>query len=405
MSDASKESPGQGSGAPSQAPAVPRYGESSLAEVVPSLVAAMGVPAFANHLGVEPLSSVVLLVIDALGWEGLLANPREAPFLNELAGAGRHITTGFPATTAASIGSIGTGLAPGAHGLVGYTLALSGYERPMNVLSWSLYGRGALVDLRSEVVPEEFQPEQTAFERAAAAGVHVTLLGNADHARSGMTRAVLRGGDYVGSYSMGDLASLAVESTRASTGGGRPSLVYAYHPNLDLTAHIRGVGSEAFTLELGHVDRLAANIAEGLPPGAALAVTGDHGIVDLEEQMKIDIADEPGLMDAARMMAGEPRARYVYARPGAERDLLSAWRETLGDRMWVVSREEAISAGWFGPAVPDRVRPRIGDVVAAAHDKVGVFDRRVESFLASLIGHHGSMTPAEQLVPFLVYRS
>ena len=61
-------------------------------------------------------------------------------------------------------------------------------------------------------------------------------------------------------------------------------------------------------------------------------------------------------------------------RPGAEGDLLAAWRERVGDRMWVVTRDEAISSGWFGPRVPDRVRPRIGDVVAAAHGRIGVFD-------------------------------
>lgn len=388
----------------SPAPPVPRYGEASLAEVVPSTLAALGLLGFTNPLAVEPCSSAVVLLIDALGWESLLAHPEEAPFLHELATAGRSVTTGFPATTAASIGSIGTGLPPGAHGLVGYTFAVSGFERPMNVLSWALYGGGPHVDLRQDLVPEEFQPEPTAFERAASNGVAVTLLGHPDHARSGMTRAVLRGGRYVGTYSMGDLAAEAAGAVTDELDAGRRSLVYAYHPNLDLTAHIRGVGSEAFGLELAHVDRLASDIAQALPSGATLLVTGDHGMVDLEDFEKIDVADETELMDAARMMAGEPRARHVYARPGAEQDLVAAWRERVGDRMWVVTRDEAISSGWFGPRVPDRVRPRIGDVVAAAHGRIGVFDRSAESFLSSLIGHHGSMTSAEQLVPFLVFR-
>jgi hypothetical protein len=71
--------------------------------------------------------------------------------------------------------------------------------------------------------------------------------------------------------------------------------------------------------------------------------------------------------------------------------------------MWVVSREEAIEAGWFGPHVPDRVRPRIGEVVAA-HDAIGVFDRATYPGEAAMLGHHGSMTPAEQLVPLLLLR-
>jgi hypothetical protein len=386
-------------------PTPPRYGSASLADATPSVLAALDVPGFANVLGVQPCSAAVILLVDALGWEALSLHAARAPFLAGLAEAATPISAGFPATTAASIGSVGTGLPPGGHGLVGYTFAVTGYDRPMNALSWALYGGGPYVDLRQEVVPEDFQPETTAFERAAANGVRVTLLGNPDHARSGMTRAVLRGGEYAGAYSMGDLAAEAAGAVRQARAAERRALVYAYHPNLDLTGHIRGVASDAYGLELAHVDRLASDIVDALPHDAALVVTGDHGMVDLSEDEKVDVADAPELVEAARMLAGEPRARFAYARPGAEADLLAAWRERLGDRMWVVERDEAISAGWFGLPVRDRVRPRIGDVVAAAHGRVGVFDRRVESFLASLVGHHGSMTPAEQLVPFLVHRT
>jgi hypothetical protein len=379
---------------------VPRYGDGSLAEVVPSILAGLGTAGFEDVLGVGELSSAVILLVDGLGWEPIHRGAAEAPFLSELARDGRPVTTGFPSTTVTSLTSIGTGLPPGRHGLVGYTMALSGYERSMNVLRWSLSGGGPSVDLRDEVVPEELQPHPTTFERAAAHGVRVSVLGHPDHARSGMTRAALRGGDYLGVYSTGDLAAVAAEALW----GDEPSLVYAYHPYLDVTGHLRGAASESWALELGHVDRLVADIAARLPPGGALVVTGDHGMVDVREDQKLDVADEPGLLEGVRLLAGEPRARYVYARPGAEADVLAAWRQLVGDRMWVASRDEAISAGWFGPGVSDLVRPRIGDVVAAAVVPFGVVRRGQEGFMATFTGHHGSLTPAEQLVPLLIVR-
>jgi hypothetical protein len=100
-------------------------------------------------------------------------------------------------------------------------------------------------------------------------------------------------------------------------------------------------------------------------------------------------------------MAGEGRARYLYTDQGAADDVLGVWREVVGDRMWVLSRDEAVAAGWFGPSVADEVRARIGDVVAAAHGPIGIFQRAIDSGQAGLVGHHGSLTPAEQLVPFL----
>ena len=382
------------------APPLPRYGEASLADLLPSLLAALDVPGFANPLGVEPLRRACLLVVDGLGWELLLANRRAAPTLAAAAERGRPVTTGFPSTTATSLASIGTGLPPGRHGLVGYTMALPGMERAFNCLRWSPYGLGGSKDLRDRVVPEQLQPEPTGFEAAAADGVEVTLVGAGEYATSGFTRAALRGGDYWRTHSLGDQAAGALRAL----GKGRRSLVYLYHPDLDRTGHVRGVGAEAWRLELAHVDRLVGDIAERLGGDAALFVTGDHGMVDLRPEERVDLADQPELAAGVRLLSGEARARHVHTVRGAAADVLAAWRGLLGHAMWVVPGEEAITAGWFGPKVTDEVRARVGDVVAAAHGSIGVVQREVDPTQAVLIGHHGSMTPAEQLVPFLEIR-
>ncbi|HET9290503.1 MAG TPA: alkaline phosphatase family protein, partial [Actinomycetes bacterium] len=304
------------------APPLPRYGEASLADLLPSLLAALDVPGFANPLGVEPLRRACLLVADGLGWEGLLANRRLAPVLAGAAERGGPITTGFPATTASSLASIGTGLPPGRHGLVGYTIALPGMERAFNCLRWSPYGLGGTKDLRDRVVPERLQPEPTGFEVAVADGVEVTLVGAGEYAASGFTRAALRGGDYWRTHSLGDQAAGALRGL----GKGRRSLVYLYHPDLDRTGHVRGAAAEAWRLELAHVDRLVTHIAERLPGDAALFVTGDHGMVDLRPQQRVDLADQPELAAGVRLLAGEARARHVHTQRGAADDVLATWR-------------------------------------------------------------------------------
>jgi hypothetical protein len=382
------------------APPLPRYGEASLADLLPSLLAALDVPGFANPLGVEPLRRACLLVVDGLGWELLAANRRVAPVLAGAAERGRPVTTGFPSTTSTSLASIGTGLPPGRHGLVGYTMALPGMERAFNCLRWSPYGLGGAKDLRDRLVPEKVQPEPTAFEVAVGDGVEVTSVGAGQFAASGFTRAALRGGRYWRTHSLGDQADGALRSL----GKGRRSLVYVYHPDLDRTGHVRGTDGQAWRLELAHIDQLVGQIAERLPGDAALFVTGDHGMVDLRPSERVDLADRPELAEGVRLLAGEARARHVHTRRGAAADVLATWRGLLGHAMWVVSGEEAIAAGWFGPQVADQARARIGEVVAAAHGPIGVVQREVDPTQALLTGHHGSMTAAEQLVPFLELR-
>jgi hypothetical protein len=382
-------------------PVVPRYGEASLAEVIPSILAALGTEGFeANPLRIAPLSAACLLMIDGLGWEQLLESREAAPFMASLADAGRPVTTAFPATTATSLGSLGTGLAPGEHGLVGYTFAVPGYDRVMNALQWSLYGNGPAVDLREQFPPERVQPHATVFQRAAEAGIDVRLVGPPRFARGPLTRAVLRGGRYEGVHSLGDLIASATWPLRSN----RPAFVYAYQPDLDTTGHVRGVRSDGWLEHLALLDAAVRAAAARVPPGAALFVTGDHGMVNLTEDQKLDLADHTELADGVRLLGGEARARHVYAREGAAEDVLSAWGALVGDRMWVVGREEAIESGWFGPRVSDAARDRIGDVVAASHAAVGIFQREVDSLQLTLVGHHGSMTPAEQLVPLLEAR-
>ena len=380
-------------------PPGPQYGTASLADLMPSLMHALAVPGFEDVLGLEPSERVALLVIDSLGFELVRRHAGRAPFLASLLASSRSLSSGFPSSTAVSLSSLGTGRTPGEHGIVGFTMAVPGYDRSVNMLRWALHG-GSTRDLIEEVVPERFQDQPTAFERASADGVQVTLVGPVQLAHTGLTRAVFRGGRYRNAFSMGDLAAETVVALRE----GERSFVYAYSPELDSTGHVRGVDSEAWRLHLGHVDRVAADIASTLPPDSLLVVTGDHGMVDVPPAGRYDTAQHPQLRHGVRFLGGEPRARHVYTRPGAEPEAMAAWRELLGDSMWILTREEAIAAGWFGPTVPDRVRPRIGDLVAAAHGPVGVTEQDVFKLEALLVGHHGSLTPDEQLVPLLLVR-
>jgi type I phosphodiesterase/nucleotide pyrophosphatase len=379
-------------------PPRPRYGTRSLGELVPSLVSSLGLAGFANALAIEPAARICLLLVDGLGWQLLRANPAAAPFLNSI--AREPLTTGFPATTAASLSSLATGVPPGEHGLVGYTMALPGYERAFNTLTWSLYGVGPRVELVNEVVPEAFQPIPTLAERAAAAGLRTHHLGPAFHEWSGLTRAIGRGERFHAADSLDAVA----EGARRLLNAPR-AFVFGYHPRLDAAGHVYGVASQAWTDELVAVDQAARLLAEQLPAEALLVISGDHGMVDLRPEERLDLADHPDLAAGVRLLAGEARARYLSTVPGATGNVLSTWRSRLGDRMWVWTREEAIATGIFGSRVTDRARERMGDIVAAAYGQVGIVQREVDPAQARLNGHHGSLTPAEQLVPLLIYRS
>jgi hypothetical protein len=225
-------------------------------------------------------------------------------------------------------------------------------------------------------------------------------LGPAFHEWSGLTRAIGRGERFHPAGSLEAVADGALRVLNAPR-----AFVFGYHPRLDAAGHVDGVASQAWKDELVAVDQAVRLLAEQLPTDTLLVITGDHGMVDLRPEEKLDLADHPDLAAGVRILGGEARARYVTTVSGATNDVLSAWRARLGDRMWVWTRDEAIATGIFGPRVTERARERMGDIVAAAHGRVGIVERNVDPAQARLNGHHGSLTAAEQLVPVLIYRS
>ncbi len=370
-------------------PAVPGYGVASLPDLMPSVLAALGVPGESNPLGLDLPPRVAVLLIDGMGLELLREHREHAPFLSTLLDDGRALTAGFPATTATSLSSLGTGLPPGRHGVLGYKM-----RRPdgsvLKTLAWDA----------ADVDPSKWQPHATAFERAVAAGVAVTAVAPGRFHGTGLTLAAFRGARGVGAETPGERAAATLDALS----GGRPGervLAYTYYGDLDATGHRIGCGSLAWRLQLAHADRLAEQIAAGLPPGCALLVTADHGMVDVDPAAKRDFDTEPDLAAGVALLTGEARARYVHAVPGAAADVEATWREILGDGWWVRSRDDAIAAGWFGPDVAGYARGRIGDVVAAARGFGAVVATVSEPGESALIGHHGSLTSAEQVVPLL----
>jgi hypothetical protein len=370
---------------PAVVPVLPRYGESTLSDLASSLLAALGVAGEGNPLGLPSTTRACLLVVDGLGWELLRDQPASAPFLSELAVNGAPLTAGFPATTVTSLSSLGTGRPPGQHGMLGYQVAIPGKNKLLNGLRWD-----------SSVDPRTWQPGTTVYERAAAAGVPTYRVAASALERTGLSVAVMRGTEYRPADSLGALVAQAAEALRDSD----RALVTVYHGQLDGTGHTFGAASDAWRYHLGYVDKLAEQLAAALPGGTPLYVTADHGMVDVGPDDRIDVDLLPALRDGVALLGGEPRARHVYAKPGAAADVAAVWAAVIGDRAWVLPRDDAIAAGWFGP-VSGSLAARIGDVVAAPVGQFAIIASRAEPLESSLIGMHGSLTSADQLVPLL----
>ncbi len=378
---------------------LPSYDGNGLAGVLPSVLATLAGSTPAPR-PLPPARNAVVVLVDGLGWEQLRARSGHAPFLRRVladddAATAVPLTAGFPSTTATSMGSFGTGRPPGQHGLVGYQVRAPGRASLFNELTW--------VDGPDSV---QWQPDPTIFEKAVSAGVVPWMFGPTHFDGSGLTKAVLRGARFTGAGGKGhstaeDLSTLVDGVLHAVRASREPLLAYLYWGEVDKAGHVHGCASWQWGDEVEALDRELRRLWESLPNGTSLTVTADHGMVDVPEDARIDVAHEPTLSEGVALVGGELRAPIVYCRIGAEDDVLAAWRSRLESLAWVLSRAEAIEAGLYGE-VHDRVLPRLGEVLVAMHAPAGVFDSRLVSRrVSSLVGQHGSLTTAEQLVPFV----
>ncbi|UNK47632.1 alkaline phosphatase family protein [Arthrobacter sulfonylureivorans] len=355
-----------------------------------SAAAALGADGFSNVLQLPQARRVCVVMVDGLGKALLKQRGGHAPFLRQAMENSRTLGSAFPSTTAASLASLGTGLAPGLHGMVGYDVLDPDQDKVVNQLG----GWDAKVD------PHVWQPYPTVFEQVAE-HLPVTTVSLPRFAESGMTRAALRGSSFRPGATSHARTLAAAEALAATD----RALVYLYFNELDKAGHRFGAASAQWGGELEELDSDMRRLTRQLPADTLLLLTADHGMLDVAEEFRFDYSADPALVAGVRHTAGEPRLVHLYFEPDAtaahREQTTAAWRATYGNQAWIITREEAINRGFFGQVDP-RVLPRIGDVMVAAREPVAFYDtRRVPETAMSVVGQHGSLTKAEREVPLL----
>jgi hypothetical protein len=372
----------------------PAYGSRSLAEVLPSVCALLGVPGTADTLGLterlDGVTRVGVLLVDGLGHHQIPLVTAYAGVLTDLEAGSGPLTSSFPSTTPVSLVTLGTGVPPGAHGILGFTTRRPD-GRIVNHIHWG-----------DDPDPREWQPVPTRYVAAAKAGVSVTVVNRPEFQGSGLTVSAMDGAAYVGASSGEEVADRMISSLASASG---PALVYGYYPDLDHAGHENGVDSPPWRSAATGVGQLLDRLVHGLPPRTALLVIADHGQINVPVDARYDMADIPALGDGVIGVAGEPRVRYLYTADGARDDVVAAWQSVFGDAAWVLTRDEAIADGWYGPVTAGHAG-RIGDIVVICRERVVALATGWEPpAVAKLVAYHGSVTAAEMEIPLLSHVS
>ena len=363
-------------------PVIPDYSGANLTGIIPGCL--LGTSGRRPNWFPQPLQEaerIVLLVIDGLGYEQLLRHAHIAPNLMSLVGG--SITTIAPSTTASALTSLVTGASPAEHGIVGYRMDMG--DSIMNSLRWWSETR----DLRKVHPPATVQPIPPFV------GMTIPVVSRAELEGSAFTEAHLRG-----SRPCGWRAASSIVAQCANLISSGEKFVYAYYDGIDKIAHERGFGAY-YDSEIAATDWLVGSLLNTLPSGTTLAITADHGQVQVDDNV-VHLSDD--IKASLHHQSGEGRFRWLHAKRGQESDLLQIATDSYSDIAWVASRDQVIEEAWLGPArggrIADQVKRRLGDVALVPFTAT-TFDDPLDSGPFSLVCRHGSLTADEMFVPFL----
>jgi hypothetical protein len=364
---------------------LPAYGGACLDSLVPSLLSPPHQRPGWLPAPLQRAEQVVLLLVDGLGWLQLQDRTPLTPTMASL--DGEPISSVAPTTTATALTSLALGMAPAAHGIVGYKFVVNGPtgREVLNVLRWSTRSG----DARQFLPPRAVQP-LPAFE-----GVAVPVVTRADFSNSGFTQAHQRGGREVPWYVPSSIPSLVRRLLLDDE-----ALVYAYYEGVDRVAHATGFG-ELYDAELRFVDWLVGEMLSSMPPGTVLAVVADHGQVDVGSRAAV-VA--PEVAAESELFSGEARLRWLHGRPGRTEALAELAHAHYGAEAWVATRAEIVDAGVLGGVPAQEALERLGDVALIPLGGNAYLDP-TDSGDAKLICRHGGLSPEEVLVPLLVGRA
>lgn len=357
--------------------------------------------------GLERRETVILLFLDALGWQCFAAYVDRYPFLRRALEQGvvSRLTTMFPSTTAAHITTIHTGLPPGQSGIFEWFFYEPSLGRIIAPLRFSYAGERERETLAAAgVEPAALFPTATLYQRLGAVGVHSTVFMHRDYTNSSFSRVVCAGADTVAYHTLAEAVTLLGQRLEARHG---PAYYLLYVDTVDNLCHTYGPGAPHVAAEIDTVlttlDRLLHPLLARLGRPVLLLFTADHGQIEVNPAASLMVnrlvpalaAATPGGADGRPLApGGSNRDLFLYLNQDRMEEMRAALSERLAGRAEVHRVADLAVQGLFGPHVAPIFLARAGDLVVLPYAGESVW-WDAEPFKLRHLGMHGGLTPEE----------
>jgi hypothetical protein len=377
---------------------MPDYRGGSIVNLMASIAQAFGAEEglYPRLRALSPASlasrNVVLLVIDGLGHDFLLAHCRDGVLARYLKD---RITSVFPSTTASAVTTFLTGTAPQQHGITGWFTYFRELGAVLAVLPYRPRHGGS-----APAIPAGRLLDHVPVFDGLKARSHVVAPDRIVHsdfntAHNGAARL----------HGFGSLGQMLKGIGAAVRERGQRNYVYAYWPELDRLAHEHGIGSSTAVAHLAELDAAFGRFLDGIRgTDTTVIVTADHGFIDVQPEQRIELDTHPRLARSLLLpLCGESRVAYCYVRADQRSQFGEYINAHLAQHAGLVDSEYLIESGYFGLGAPHpRLHERIGDWTLIMKGNAIIKDWLPGERRYVHVGVHGGMSAAEMYVPLIV---
>ena len=315
-----------------------------------------------------------------------------------LAGAeGIQLRSVFPSTTAAALTTLATGAWPSQHGVPAWYTHLHRYDITATILPF--------VERDSERKLQEFgirpseafaYPSRMASIEGRLRTYHPRAISNSEFTSYQRGSAPTDPYDHLRDAARNVVSRIVEED--------EPGIHYLYLPMVDSASHRDGPNATATLRALEAVDQALGTIAEQLDGRARIAISADHGELQVSAAEKsLFLPDDPLLDDLHTPPHGEPRVPMFCVKRGREAAFEGEFRERWGRHWALLTRAEAEQMQLFGPdSMTPLAAERIGSHLALSATKNVLVYGEAGNRVSALNGYHAGLRSEEMEIPLLL---
>ena len=283
------------------------------------------------------------------------------------------VNSTFPSSTNVALSTINYVSKPIDTSILGYYLFDKNEHGLINALNWNQENKSILKD-------GDIKDNKTIWTLLKSRGITSNNLQPKDLIHSALSEYIYKDSHQIGYKDTDELNEIISDSSVLDN-----RFNFIYYPNIDISAHVFGVGSKEWHKEIEIFEKFIKNLNNSHSRKMYTLITADHGLTNISEENRVylDYSDDIKVF-------GDQRSVYIN---GDSHEVKKVFKDVPG--RFLTSEEITKLLGNPETDLSKRLYP---DYCFLLDEGYIVFPKHLR---ASLVGYHGGTTPEEMSVPVI----